>query len=109
MSREIDIVLDATGSHWVVVEKDTNVLWSREDLRQAGDLGEYAAEDVLRAPPKEASAISGIFPGCLQQSGRLEDYSRYVPVGQTTHFLLFADAAARGEPNTNGAARELSR
>lgn len=77
-----------------VVAKDTNVLWSREDLTEARDEGRYAAESRVAPPHEREVAVSRIFPGCLQQDGAAEDYSDYVLRGQTEHFLLFAKGEA---------------
>jgi hypothetical protein len=88
MAREIDILLQAASKGCAVVEKDSHILWSREEFLHARDAGCYADHDCL-APPTEGAAISGPFPGCLQQLAAPADLTRYRLVGQTEHFLIF--------------------
>jgi len=93
MAREIDILLEAARHQRAVVEKETNVLWSREDLQQACDTNDYQEPDELTYPAEIISAVTSIYPGCPQLGGAAEDYSQYQIVGQTRHFLLFAKPA----------------
>jgi hypothetical protein len=88
MSREIDLVLHAAGNACLVVEKATNVLWTPDELREAGSAGQYQQEDRL-APAANEMAVSGPFPGCLQGAGAPQEWSRQHLIGQTRHFLLF--------------------
>jgi hypothetical protein len=90
MAREIDLLIEAAQPNRAIVEKETNVLWSKDDLLQARALNEFDQPDDLIGRTDEACAVTGIYPGCLQQGAALADYSRYRLIGQTRHFLLFA-------------------
>jgi hypothetical protein len=92
MAPEIDILLDAVDRGLLVVEKDSNVMWSGEDLRAAQAARSFDQEDCL-APATVAVSVSGPYPGCPQQGGASADYSRHSLCGQTAHFLLFAPQA----------------
>jgi hypothetical protein len=87
--REIDILLKAADKHCAVVDKASHVLWTREELGRAREAGCYTHEDSLD-PPAPTYAVSGPYPGCLQQFGAPVDVSLYRLVGQTEHFLIFA-------------------
>jgi hypothetical protein len=89
MKREIDILLKAADKQCAVVDKLSHVLWTPDELRRAADAGCYADTDSL-GPPAEPCAISGPYPGCLQQYAAPADVTRYRLVGQTEHFLIFA-------------------
>lgn len=93
MAREIDILLETAKHQRAVVEKETNVVWSREDLQQAYDANEYPEPDELTVPSETILAVTSIYPGCMQLGGASEDYSQYQVVGQTRHFLIFAKLA----------------
>ena len=88
MRKEIDILIQAAERSCAVVEKDTNVLWTREDLIEGREAGRYKGEGRL-LPPDGQIEVSGPFPGCLQQGGSLRGPS-YRPIGQTAHFVIFA-------------------
>jgi hypothetical protein len=88
MAREIDILLQATSKGCAVVDKASHVLWTREEFLEARAAGCYPDEDCL-APPTERTAISGLFPGCLQQFSAPAELTHYRLVGQTEHFLVF--------------------
>jgi hypothetical protein len=88
MAREINLLLNAVEQGWAVVEKDTNVLWSHNDLAEADVLGRFDDEDCLRQPG-EHEAVTGLFPGCMQQQGMAPDLSQFRPLAQTAHFLIF--------------------
>lgn len=94
MNREIDILLEAIQNNRAVVEKETNVLWSKEDLFQARTLDEYEEFDELTLPAEETLAVTSIYPGCLQMGAASGDYARYRVIGQTRHFLIFAKLEA---------------
>jgi hypothetical protein len=91
MAREIELLTEAASKDRAVVEKDSNVLWSPQDLAAARASGRYAAEDELRPPGPGPIAVSGLFPGCLQQGGSTTGYSRFVVIAQTRYFLILAD------------------
>jgi hypothetical protein len=95
MSREIDLLVEAAGASYLVVEKATNVLWTLEELHEAGAAGQYQVEDRITSAEDER-AVSGPFPGCLQQLGQPEEWSRHRLLGQTRHFLLFAGPTEPG-------------
>jgi hypothetical protein len=88
MPREIDILTSAIRKGCAIVEKETNVLWTEEDLRHPG-LAERLAQDGRLDAPDPGVGPSGLFPGCLQQFSRPLDLESYRPVGQTAHFLIF--------------------
>lgn len=88
MAREIDILLAAADRGHAVVAKDTNVLWEPAELAAAGAAGRFGRDDVLAAADPHA-AVSGPYPGCPQQFSSA-DGTGYRPVGQTTHFIIFA-------------------
>jgi hypothetical protein len=90
MASELDVLLEAIGENCLVVDKDSNVLWNRDDLLACHEPGLLSADGRITLPDEGATAVTSIFPGCMSQVGAPEDYSRYVPVGQTKHFLVFA-------------------
>jgi hypothetical protein len=89
MIREIDLLVQAAGASFLVVEKATNVLWTLDELRQAHSRGQYQEEDRI-TPAEDDPAVSGPFPGCMQQMSAPEETSHHRLLGQTRHFLLFA-------------------
>jgi hypothetical protein len=91
VAREIDLLIEAVEKNLVAVEKETNVVWSREDVCGARAAGRFRHEDRVSPAAPGRDAVSGIFPGCLQQGGA-GGYSRYALAAQTEHFLLFSDA-----------------
>jgi hypothetical protein len=95
VAREIDLLIEAVEKNLVAVEKESNVVWSREDLYEARAAGRFQREDRVSPAAPGRAAVSGIFPGCLQQGGAAEDYSRYALTAQTEHFLLFSGARGR--------------
>ncbi len=88
MPREIDILTSAIRKGCTVVEKETNVLWTPEDLSNPCLTERFGQDDHLNAPDP-SSGVSGLFPGCLQQFSRPLDLESYRPVGQTQHFVIF--------------------
>ena len=88
MTSEIDLLLEADAEGQTIVHKDTNVLWSRADLLEARELGEFAADDRLtEADPN--SSVTSPFPGCMQWSGKASNWENVQPVAQTVHFVIF--------------------
>ncbi len=94
MDREIDLLLGATGRGVLPVEKDSNVLWSEDDLLAARAAGLFEDGDRITPPGTQAVSVSGVFPGCMHQGGASAEFSRYVLIGQTEHFFLFAQPGA---------------
>jgi hypothetical protein len=88
MAREIDILRAAARRGYAVVEKETNVLWSTDDLNDVAATERFVDTDALAAPDPHA-AVTGLFPGCLQQIAQPPDLTRYRPFGQTGHFVVF--------------------
>ncbi len=88
MAREIQLLLNAAEQGWTVVEKDTNVLWTHNDLAEADTQGRFEDEDWFRNPGTP-TAVTGLFPGCLQQCAQPADLSQYRPLAQTAHFVIF--------------------
>jgi hypothetical protein len=87
--REIDIVLEAAEHDCAVVDKASHVVWTREELREAGEAGCFPDEDRL-GMPDDCNTVSGPYPGCMQQQARPADLDRYRLVGATEHFLIFS-------------------
>jgi hypothetical protein len=94
MRREIDILVEAARKGCAVVDKNTGVLWTLDELMCCRNAGEYHAVCDL-SPPGRQIEISGPYPGCCQIGGASAGTFRYHPVGQTEHFLIFTgpDAA----------------
>lgn len=92
MRKEIDILMKAAGKDCAVVEKASNVLWTKEELQEARQDGRFQQEDCM-LPPDGQIDVSGVFPGCLQQ-GAATRFARYHPVGQTEHFVIFTCSEA---------------
>jgi hypothetical protein len=89
MAREIDLLVQAARGPYLVVEKATNVLWNLDELQEADRTGRYQGEDRVAPADERDSAVSGPFPGCLQQMSAPEELTRRPLLGQTRHFLLF--------------------
>jgi hypothetical protein len=85
-TKEIQLVLDLVRKGLIAVERDTNVLWSLEDLLGAQSGKEFQNNDRITEPSGE-EAISGLYPGCLNMGSALT--SDVEPLAQTTHFLFF--------------------
>jgi len=92
MASEIALLIDAAGKGCLVVEKDSNVFWSREELVCKQAAGRFAEEGVISSPKAGLTAVSNIFPGCWGQAGASADYFNCVPIGETEHFVLFRKA-----------------
>jgi len=90
VANELDVLLQAIGENCLVVDKDSNVLWNRDELLASHESSLFSAEASISLLEEGTTAVTSIFPGCMSQVGAPEDYSRYVPIGQTKHFLLFA-------------------
>jgi hypothetical protein len=88
MPREIDILASALRKGCAIVEKETNILWTEEDLRTPALAERFEQEGRLDAP-EPGVGPTGVFPGCLQQFSRPLDLESYRAVGQTAHFLIF--------------------
>jgi hypothetical protein len=88
MTREIDLLVQAAGDSCLVVEKATNVVWTLDELQEARRSGRYPAADHI-APADDDPAVSGPFPGCMQQMSQPAEVTRQRLLGQTRHFLLF--------------------
>jgi hypothetical protein len=93
MPAEIDILRVAARSGYAVVEKDTNVLWTDEDLADSNRTADFEEEDRISRPDPHG-AVTRVFPGCLQQMSRSIDLNDYTPLGQTRHFLVFVPTAS---------------
>jgi len=94
MAKEIEILLDAQEQGYLVVAKDSNVLWVRDELLHAQAGGLYREAGFLE-PVTEATAVSGRFPGCLQQGSATEQDRAYLALGQTEHFVIFSSDGDR--------------
>ena len=88
MAPEIEILKAAFHNGFAVVEKDTNVRWTEEDLANPARVDRLEYNDSLAAPDSNA-AVTSLYPGCVQQMGRTVDLDNYAPLGQTEHFVIF--------------------
>ncbi len=89
MSKEIDLLLDSISRGCLVVEKETNLLWSREDLLKAKQAGHFLERDQITSSNGDR-AVSGIYPGCLQATSASQKLNGSPVIGQTAHFMIFA-------------------
>jgi hypothetical protein len=89
MAREIDIVCAAAARGCAVVDKASHALWTPEELAAAARAGCYPDEDSP-GPGDGFLAVSGLYPGCLQQGGQAADLAHYRLLGETEHFAVFA-------------------
>jgi hypothetical protein len=94
MASEIDLLLNAAAKGYLVVAKDSNMLWTEDELLASWVDDRFPEEGRIIPPDAQPIAVTSIFPGCHGQIGASADYSRYVPVGQTEHFLLFGQPEA---------------
>jgi hypothetical protein len=85
-TKEIDLVLQLVRKGLIAVERDTNVLWTLEDLLEAQSAKDFQDNDEI-TPPSGEEAISGLYPGCLNMGNALT--SEVEPLAQTSHFLFF--------------------
>jgi hypothetical protein len=88
MTTEIELLLKAEAKGLAVVDKETNVMWSRAELLQARDEGQFAGQDDLKAPDPHCP-VTGPFPGCLNWGGADAGWYRARAVAQTSHFVIF--------------------
>jgi hypothetical protein len=90
MSKEIDILLEASRQGCAIVDKDSHVLLEGEELKEAQGDGLYQEEGIRsRKGPLE---VSGPFPGCLQLGAATGDDLDFRVLGQTRHFVIFCPA-----------------
>ena len=81
MAPEIEILKAAARRGYAVVEKQTNVLWSAADLDDPYRAADFAELDSM-GPADPHCAITGLFPGCLQQGSRPPRQVRVAVGGQ---------------------------
>lgn len=77
MRKEIDILVKAARKNCAVVEKDSCLLWTPEELAAAQDAGCVQAPTHFLPPDQQAAPLGG---------------RNYRLVGQTRHFIIFAPA-----------------
>jgi hypothetical protein len=88
--KEIDILVEAARKSCAVVEKTSHVLWTHADLLEARACGRYQESGQL-LPPDRHMELSSPYPGCIQMAGLMEGTNAYRAVGQTQHFVIFAN------------------
>lgn len=91
MHKEIDILIKAVGKSCAVVEKASHLVWTLEELLETREAERFQQADGILPPDRELE-ISGLYPGCLQQSGGAGAFTNYRAIGQTAHFVIFAPA-----------------
>jgi hypothetical protein len=84
---EVSLVLDQVERGAVAVEKETHVLWSRDDLLEAQSNHQFDNEDRLIEPTRD-EAVTSLYPGCPNMVGKIQSEISE-PIAQTSHFLLF--------------------
>jgi hypothetical protein len=89
VSKEIEILLEANRKGCLIVEKDTHLLWEREELLEAEQTGLYQEKGQLVSPEGQIE-VTGPYPGCLQQAAASRDDLDFRLLGQTRHFVIFA-------------------
>jgi hypothetical protein len=89
MTSEIDLLLRADTQGHAVVNKDTNVWWSRDDLLEARGDGQFTGNDKF-AEPDAHCPVTSVFPGCLQLGGKSPEWEEARPLAETEHFVIFA-------------------
>jgi hypothetical protein len=89
MTKEIDLLLDSIGQGYLVVEKATNLLWSQEDLWKAKEAGQFQEAGEITSSNGD-TAVSDVYPGCLQATGASRKSVGRSVISQTAHFLIFA-------------------
>ena len=85
-TSEINLVLDLVEKGAAVVEKATNVLWSRADLLEARSNRQFQNDDWITEPTGD-EAVTSLYPGCANMG--LVPGGNGEPIAETTHFLLF--------------------
>jgi hypothetical protein len=88
MGKEIDILLRAARRNCAVVERDTHLLWTLDELTAAGESGQYHGDDQL-LPVDGSEEVTSPYPGCMQPGSGLAS-RLFRSVGRTAHFVLFA-------------------
>jgi hypothetical protein len=88
MGEEIQILLEASANGCLIVEKESHVLWERDELLEARQNGRYR-ETVKLLPPDESVQLSGPFTGCMQLAGAKRADLDFRLLGQTPHFAIF--------------------
>jgi hypothetical protein len=89
MDKEIDLLLESVGEGYLAVEKATNLLWSREDLWKAKQAGQFQEADEITSSNGD-TAVSGVYPGCLQATAASRKSVDRSVISETAHFLIFA-------------------
>jgi hypothetical protein len=87
-TQEIYLLINYAEQGAGVVEKETNILWSLEDLWEARAEHKFEIADFVTAPSGDI-AITGIYPGCPNMSGKLVGGASSEIIGQTSHFIIF--------------------
>jgi hypothetical protein len=86
MPKEINLVMDCVAKGAAAVEKETQVLWSLEDLLQAQSDKRFQNDDRIAEPA--GNAVTSLYPGCINMIGSISR-RRPEPFAQTSHFVLF--------------------
>jgi hypothetical protein len=87
-TQEIYLLINFAEQGAAVVEKETNILWSLEDLWDARAEHKFEIADFVSAPGGNIATTS-IYPGCPNMSGKLGGDGAGEIIGQTSHFLIF--------------------
>jgi hypothetical protein len=87
-AKEINLVLDMVEKGVLAVEKETNLLWSLNDLLEARSNHEFQNDDQVAAPSNSCT-VTSLYPGCLNMMGNNANNAPIKAVAQTRHFLLF--------------------
>jgi hypothetical protein len=101
MRKEIDILVEAARKECAVVEKASHLLWTYEELREAGAAGLYQGP-VRLLPPDGSAGVTSPFPGCFQRGGAAAGAGGFHAVGQTEHFVIFIRAPPEHTPEREG-------
>lgn len=86
--KEINLVLKLVEKGASAVEKETHVLWDQNDLLEARFREKFQNEDQITEPTGN-SALSSIYPGCLNMIGKSDSRPNCEPIAETSHFLIF--------------------
>jgi len=87
-AKEINLVLDMVEKGARAVEKETNLLWSLNDLLMARSKPEFQNDDQVAAPSNNCT-ITSLYPGCPNMMGDNANKAPIKAIAQTRHFLLF--------------------
>src|SRR5262245_51865519 len=82
-TQEINLVLSLVEKGASAVEKETHILWTRDDLLEAQFQQRFHNEDRI-TEPKGDLIVSSLYPGCPNMIGNARNIGSGEPIAETS-------------------------